>query len=139
MKNFNWQFVLAIIASLISVLLVVELVQSGTALNMDQTGLDMEAYRSSVHDVLTSMTRNDLLLVPIAWILAAFVGAMVGSVITRDRRRQIFFVVALFTLSAAVMFMLMFQPPSWVWIAVIFIFPSSLLGSRLIRRVPAKR
>ena len=132
MKNFNWNFVLAIVAALASMYVAVSIVEYlSHMIHPLPEGADI--YDKKVHKAhIATAPVKALILVPIAWIIGAFVGSFIGGSIAKSKRRAIFFIVAIFTLMAAVMNMIMIPSPWYFWALSALIFPAALLGSRLV-------
>ena len=135
MKNFNWNFVLAIIAALVTMFVVVSILQMVShEIFPPPEGMDKED-KEAIKRFIAEAPTKALIMIPLGWVLGSFAGALVGSNINPAKKRIIFFVVSIFTLMSALMMMILYPSPWYFWVISAFIFPAALLGSRL---VPAK-
>lgn len=76
-----------------------------------------------------------IFLVPVGWIVGAFAASLSASLVCKPRARSYFFIFAGFITTAAVFNLINIPSPWWMWaMALLFIFPASLLGSRLAVR-----
>jgi hypothetical protein len=133
MKNFNWNFVLAIVASLATMLVVVMVMDTlGHKIYPPPEGMTVND-KEMISNYLKTAPIQAILIIPIGWILGAFAGAFVGGTICKQKKRIIFFIVAIFTLLASLSQLLMIQHPWYFWVLVAFIFPGALLGSKLVK------
>lgn len=133
MKNFNWNFVLAIIAALATMLIVIIVVeQISHEIHPPTVGLNHKD-KEAVKQFMLTVPFKALILIPIGWVLGAFAGAFVGGTISKSKKRIIFFVVAIFTLLASISQLISIPHPWYFWAIAAFIFPGALFGSRLVR------
>lgn len=132
MKNFNWNLVLAIVAGLATMMVVVAGVDFiSHQIFPPPEGMNLQD-KAAMNAYVESAPISALVLLPIGWVLGAFAGSFVGSSICRAKGRLIFFIVAILTLSAGVLNMIMISATPWYfWLIAAFIFPGALLGSRL--------
>jgi hypothetical protein len=132
MKNFNWNFVLAIVASLAAMFVVVSAVEylSHMIYPLPDVADPYDKDMLKAHIALAPV--EALVLVPIGWILGAFLGSFLGGYISKTKKQAIFFIVAIFTLMAAVMNMILLPSPWYFWALSALIFPAALVGSRLV-------
>jgi len=134
MKNFNWNFVLAIVAALATMFVVVMIMEFISHDLCPPTEETEHAEKDAFREFLAGAPVKALVLIPLGWVLGAFAGAFVGANIHQAKRRAIFFIVAIFTSMAGLMMMIQYPSPWYFWVISAFIFPAALLGSRLIAK-----
>ncbi|MBI1305276.1 MAG: hypothetical protein GC181_01530 [Bacteroidetes bacterium] len=130
MKSFDWNLVLAILTGLIIVLAVVLGSDAACAYLYPQKISDFNTIEASILSSKKPIPVS--VIIPLGWILAAFAGTYFGALINKGNRRIIFFAIAIFTLMAAVMNMMLNPSPWYYWLLAAFIFPGALLGRKLV-------
>lgn len=133
--NKRYTYLLGILAGTISGMLVVMAIET-ISHSMFQLPANMDPMRkeTAVY-VMENAPFLAIFLIPLGWILAAGIATLAATLICREKSKNYFFIFAFLLTAASVFNLIMIPSPWWMWaMALLFIFPSALLGSRL----PAK-
>ncbi|MFT4522896.1 MAG: hypothetical protein ACI8ZN_001848 [Bacteroidia bacterium] len=132
MKGFDWKFVgSALMGLIITVLTVYALESLRHELYPPFTGQPENV--ELINNYISGAPFWSLVMVPLSWIIGAFCGTLLASLVHSSKKRSFFFIIAGLTTIAACMMLIQYPSPWYFWILAMFIFPSSLLASRLVR------
>lgn len=132
MENTRIRFILGLLAGLVAAVAVIMAFETGShALFTLPEGMDPMSPETGKY-VMENAPFMAIFLIPMGWIIGAFSGALVASLIAKSKARIYFFVFALMITAASIFNLVNIPSPWWMWaMALLFIFPASLLGSRL--------
>lgn len=135
MKNTSIRFILGIVAGLIAgVAAIMAFETISHSLFTFPEGMDPMAPETGKY-VMQSAPFFAIFLIPLGWIVGAFLASLTASLVCKSRARRYFFIFAGLITAASVFNLINIPSPWWMWaMALLFIFPASLLGSRLANR-----
>jgi hypothetical protein len=135
MKNTSIRFILGIVAGLIagvSAIMAFETV-SHSLFTLPE-GMDPMDPETGKY-VMDNAPIFAIFMIPLGWIAGAFLASLTASLVCKSRARMYFFIFAGLITAASVFNLINIPSPWWMWaMALLFIFPASLLGSRLANR-----
>jgi len=136
MKNINWLKILGIIVGIVVGGMVVMLIEKwGHSIHPPLEGVDMNQ-KENVVAYMESAPTLAILMVPIAWILGAFIGSFASTMISLQTWRTNRFIVSLIFLLISIMMLITIPSPWYMWVMALgLIFPFGFLGTGLARQV----
>jgi hypothetical protein len=132
MKNTNIRFILGIVAGLIAgVAAIMTFETISHSLFTLPEGMDPMAPETGKY-VMNNAPFFAIFMIPLGWIVGAFLASLTASLVCKSRARMYFFVFAVLITAASVFNLINIPSSWWMWaMALFFIFPASLLGSRV--------
>ena len=127
--------ILSIVFGLIAAVVTISLVESIGHAMFPVPAIDMSS-PDALKNFMASIPTGAIAMVLVGWIVGAFIGGVIASLIDKENSFRNSIVIGVIILVLSVINLVMLPSPIWMWIgAIILIVPFAIAGNRLVAKI----
>lgn len=127
--------ILSIVFGLVTAVVTISLVESLGHMIFPVAAIDM-SNKDAMKTFMESLPTGAIATVLVAWVIGAFVGAVVASLIDKEKAFRNSVVIGVVILVLSIINLIMLPSPIWMWVgAIVLIIPFAIAGNKLVAKI----